>query len=272
MLLSLSPCSIPPGHAARSARGRAQPWCPPAQLQGSGCFSLSPAPRFHCSYENSFLSSVRSGLMQSRRFKGAVRQRQSSLPRPQKSSPSIPVQTHPKKPTETIRKAAPACAMGRHHLPAAACQAWGRLLSSSSRSAASRQQEHRAQDGGTEHSSTPCLYGKPTNASHQSKQLLAQLHCLKSLAQSWPRREERTAGRLRANPCSLVAGPRALRDVSASPDPAPPGRASNLPLQEQFPMCRRLSCKPAVRTQPLQLFPSIQHVCPCRNPTAAALG
>lgn len=196
---------------------------------------MSPAPRFHCSYENSFLSSVRSGLMQSRRFKGAVRQRQSSLPRPQKSSPSIPVQTHPKNPTETIRKAAPACAMGRHHLPAAACQAWGRLLSSSSRSAASRQQEHRAQDGGTEHSSTPCLYGKPTNASHQSKQLLAQLHCLKSLAQSWPRREERTAGRLKGKPLQLGCGTQSTKGCLSQPRPSTPRQGIKSPLAGAVP-------------------------------------
>lgn len=53
--------------------------------------------------------------MWSRRFKGAARQQQSSVPSPHESSPAIPIQTHPKCPTEKIRKAALPCAVAARH-------------------------------------------------------------------------------------------------------------------------------------------------------------
>lgn len=125
--------------------------------------------------------------------------------------------------------------MGRHHLPAAICQAWRRLLSSSSRSAASRQQEHSAWDGRTEHSSAPCLYGKPTNTSHQSKQLLARLHCPKSLAQSWPGREGCKEGRLKGKPLQLGSRTGSTKGCPGLPGSGTPGQGSKSALAGAIP-------------------------------------
>lgn len=164
--------------------------------------------------------------------------------------------------------------MGRDHLPAAGCQAQGRLRSSSPWCDTSRQQEHGAWDGGAERSSTPHLYGKPPNASRQSKQLLAWLHCPKSLAQSWPGREGCKEGRLKGKPLQLGGGTGSTKGCPGNPDPGAPGRAANLPLQKQLPMCWRLlgSCKPVVKTQSLRLFTPTQHIFPLQKPQSSSPG
>lgn len=247
---SLSPYSGDPLHwgVLPAQQGEsAQPQRPPAWLQGSGHFSFSPAPRFHCSYKNLFLSSNRSGLMQGGGSKGQAGSdgARCQVPvRPLLPFPSKPTQ---KTPTEKIRKAAPACATGRHHLPAAACQAQGWLLSSSSRSAASRQQEHSARDGRAERSSAPRLHGKRTDASHQSQQLLDWLHHPKSLAQSWPRGEGCKEGRLKGKPLQVGGGTGSTKGMPQPAQAQHPQAGQHISPRRSDSLCARGCLALAIR-------------------------
>lgn len=143
------------------------------------------------------------------------------MPSPQESSPNILVQTHPKNTAEIIREAALACALGRHrYLPGTGMTPLQQL---------SVHHKLMARDSRTESSST-LPHGKLTNASHQSKQLLAWLHCPTSLAESWPRkkgcREEKLKGKL----LQLSGRARYAKGCSDLPRPGIAGQGSKSPF------------------------------------------